>query len=101
MFAVASLLYEILVKTLNRYLAVVFGMVIVHRVSFVSFLLLSFFQKGHPSALSSFQEMMDAAKGKCVVVFLDYDGTLSPIVNDPERAFMSDLVTYIHVVALL
>ncbi|MCD9640450.1 hypothetical protein HAX54_025755 [Datura stramonium] len=47
--------------------------------------------KEHPSALSSFQEMMDAAKGKWVVVFLDYDGTLSPIVNDPERAFMSDL----------
>lgn len=47
--------------------------------------------KEHPSALSSFQEMMDAAKGKRVV-FLDYDGTLSPIVNDPERAFMSDLM---------
>lgn len=35
---------------------------------------------------------MDVAKGKWVVVFLDYDGTLSPIVNDPERAFMSDMV---------
>jgi trehalose 6-phosphate phosphatase len=23
------------------------------------------------------------------VLFLDYDGTLSPIVNDPEKAFMS------------
>ncbi|CAN4087619.1 unnamed protein product [Withania somnifera] len=46
----------------------------------------------HPSALSSFEEMMDAAKGKWVVMFLDYDGTLSPIVNDPERAFMSDLM---------
>ncbi|KAM3704492.1 hypothetical protein ACJW31_03G008200 [Castanea mollissima] len=25
-----------------------------------------------------------------MVVFLDYDGTLSPIVNDPDRAFMSN-----------
>ncbi|KAH0690159.1 hypothetical protein KY289_017517 [Solanum tuberosum] len=48
--------------------------------------------KEHPSALSSFEVMMDEAKGKWVVVFLDYDGTLSPIVNDPERAFMSDMM---------
>ncbi|KAK7848345.1 putative trehalose-phosphate phosphatase j, partial [Quercus suber] len=27
-----------------------------------------------------------------IVVFLDYDGTLSPIVNDPDRAYMSDAV---------
>lgn len=26
-------------------------------------------------------------------MFLDYDGTLSPIVNDPDRAFMSDEVS--------
>lgn len=36
--------------------------------------------------------MMKAAKGKRIVVFLDYDGTLSPIVDDPDRAFMSDEV---------
>lgn len=36
--------------------------------------------------------MMKAAKGKWIVVFLDYDGTLSPIVNNPDRAFMSDEV---------
>ncbi|KAI3778180.1 hypothetical protein L2E82_07266 [Cichorium intybus] len=46
--------------------------------------------KEHPSALTSFQRMMNASKGKQIVVFLDYDGTLSPIVSDPERAFMSD-----------
>ncbi|KAL8550758.1 hypothetical protein ACS0TY_000009 [Phlomoides rotata] len=46
--------------------------------------------KEHPCALTSFQEMMSATEGKQIVVFLDYDGTLSPIVNDPERAFMSD-----------
>uniref|UniRef100_A0A6N2KAM7 Trehalose 6-phosphate phosphatase n=1 Tax=Salix viminalis TaxID=40686 RepID=A0A6N2KAM7_SALVM len=44
----------------------------------------------HPSALTSFDQMMKDAKGKKIVVFLDYDGTLSPIVNDPDRAFMSD-----------
>ncbi|PWA61158.1 HAD-like domain-containing protein [Artemisia annua] len=47
-------------------------------------------QKEHPSALSSFQRMMNASKGKQIAIFLDYDGTLSPIVSDPERAFMSD-----------
>lgn len=44
----------------------------------------------HPSGLRSFDRMMKAAKGKTIAVFLDYDGTLSPIVNDPDRAFMSD-----------
>ncbi|GER34326.1 haloacid dehalogenase-like hydrolase superfamily protein [Striga asiatica] len=44
----------------------------------------------HPSAIASFNGMMNSAKGKQIVVFLDYDGTLSPIVNDPDRAFMSD-----------
>ncbi|CAK9187731.1 unnamed protein product [Ilex paraguariensis] len=43
----------------------------------------------HPSALSSFKEMMSATKGKQLVVFLDYDGTLSPIVNNPDHAIMS------------
>ncbi|KAK9914429.1 hypothetical protein M0R45_038210 [Rubus argutus] len=43
----------------------------------------------HPSALGSFDRMMKVAKGKRIVVFLDYDGTLSPIVDDPDRAFMS------------
>ncbi|KAK4571313.1 hypothetical protein RGQ29_029924 [Quercus rubra] len=44
----------------------------------------------HPSALRSFDRMMKATKGKRIVVFLDYDGTLSPIVNDPDLAFMSE-----------
>ncbi|KAJ1377548.1 Trehalose-phosphatase [Sesbania bispinosa] len=44
----------------------------------------------HPSALNSFDRLMKAATGKRIVVFLDYDGTLSPIVNDPDRAFMSE-----------
>ncbi|XP_061343756.1 probable trehalose-phosphate phosphatase J [Gastrolobium bilobum] len=44
----------------------------------------------HPSALDMFEEIMDSSKGKKIVIFLDYDGTLSPIVEDPDRAFMSD-----------
>jgi trehalose 6-phosphate phosphatase len=31
-----------------------------------------------------------ASRGKQIVVFLDYDGTLSPIVDDPDAAYMSD-----------
>ncbi|THU71467.1 hypothetical protein C4D60_Mb04t01740 [Musa balbisiana] len=44
----------------------------------------------HPSALSKFEQLMRATKGKQIVMFLDYDGTLSPIVDDPDSAFMSD-----------
>ncbi|GAY45537.1 hypothetical protein CUMW_090210 [Citrus unshiu] len=44
----------------------------------------------HPSALGSFDKMMKAAKEKKIAVFLNYDGTLSPIVDDPDRVFMSD-----------
>jgi len=50
-------------------------------------------QLRHPSALDMFEQIMDAAKGKQIVMFLDYDGTLSPIVDDPDRAFMSDSVS--------
>ncbi|RZR84962.1 hypothetical protein BHM03_00011884, partial [Ensete ventricosum] len=46
----------------------------------------------HPSALSNFDDVVAASKEKRVVLFLDYDGTLSPIVDDPDRAFMSDSV---------
>ncbi|GAU34374.1 hypothetical protein TSUD_217140 [Trifolium subterraneum] len=43
----------------------------------------------HPSALNMFDQIMYNSNGKQIVVFLDYDGTLSPIVTDPDRAFMS------------
>ncbi|KAH1253366.1 putative trehalose-phosphate phosphatase J [Glycine max] len=43
----------------------------------------------HPSALNTFEQIVCSAKGKQVVVFLDYDGTLSPIVADPDKAFMT------------
>ncbi|TYI50532.1 hypothetical protein E1A91_D12G107900v1 [Gossypium mustelinum] len=42
----------------------------------------------HPSALEMFEQIIDASKGKQIVMFLDYDGTLSPIVEDPDRAFI-------------
>ncbi|KAK1403729.1 Trehalose 6-phosphate phosphatase [Heracleum sosnowskyi] len=44
----------------------------------------------HPSALNMFEQITKASIGKQIVMFLDYDGTLSPIVDDPDRAFMSD-----------
>ncbi|KAJ1291960.1 hypothetical protein BS78_02G356500 [Paspalum vaginatum] len=44
----------------------------------------------HPSALGGFESVLAAARGKQVVMFLDYDGTLSPIVKDPDSAVMSD-----------
>ncbi|KAL8215569.1 hypothetical protein R6Q57_022406 [Mikania cordata] len=43
----------------------------------------------HPSALRVFEEIMSAAKMKKVVIFLDYDGTLSPIVENPDQAYMA------------
>ncbi|GMH21738.1 hypothetical protein Nepgr_023580 [Nepenthes gracilis] len=46
--------------------------------------------KKHPSALDAFDRMMSTAEGRKIAVFLDYDGTLSPIVDDPDAAFMND-----------
>lgn len=43
----------------------------------------------YPSAFSSFEQITHSAKGKKLALFLDYDGTLSPIVDNPDRAFMS------------
>ncbi|KAH6804164.1 Haloacid dehalogenase-like hydrolase superfamily protein [Perilla frutescens var. frutescens] len=44
----------------------------------------------YPSALSSFEQIAKIANGKRIALFLDYDGTLSPIVDNPELAFMSN-----------
>ncbi|KAG5565994.1 hypothetical protein RHGRI_001803 [Rhododendron griersonianum] len=44
----------------------------------------------HPSALDTFNQMMSIARGKKIVVCLDYDGTLSNIVENPEKASMTD-----------
>jgi hypothetical protein len=42
--------------------------------------------------LAEFESVLAAAKGKQIVMFLDYDGTLSPIVRDPDSAVMSEEV---------
>ncbi|XP_054810524.1 probable trehalose-phosphate phosphatase F [Prosopis cineraria] len=44
----------------------------------------------YPSALDCFEEMIEHATDKKIAMFLDYDGTLSPIVDDPDCAFMSE-----------
>ncbi|WOL06231.1 hypothetical protein Cni_G14963 [Canna indica] len=43
----------------------------------------------YPSALSSFHLIATNARCKKIALFLDYDGTLSPIVDNPDHAFMS------------
>ncbi|XP_066376100.1 probable trehalose-phosphate phosphatase 8 [Miscanthus floridulus] len=54
----------------------------------------------HPSGLGSFDQIAAAAKGKRIVMFMDYDGTLSPIVTDPDMAFMTpEMRAAVHNVA--
>ncbi|KAI9106506.1 hypothetical protein K1719_022034 [Acacia pycnantha] len=43
-----------------------------------------------PSALNVFDQIIYKSRGKKIITFLDYDGTLSPIVADPEKAFMTE-----------
>lgn len=43
-----------------------------------------------PSALENQQEIRRLLKGRTLAVFLDYDGTLTPIVDDPARAVLPD-----------
>jgi trehalose 6-phosphate phosphatase len=43
-----------------------------------------------PSALDRLDKIIPHARGTRVAVFLDYDGTLTPIVSHPEAAVLSD-----------
>ncbi|GFZ00238.1 haloacid dehalogenase-like hydrolase (HAD) superfamily protein [Actinidia rufa] len=46
----------------------------------------------YPSALSSSERITNYAKGKRLALFLDYGRTLSPIVDNPDCAFMSNAI---------
>ncbi len=43
-----------------------------------------------PSAIQSFDDIMNTLNEKKAAIFLDYDGTLTPIVERPEDADMAD-----------
>src|SRR5713101_3770575 len=43
-----------------------------------------------PSALDRLDKIVAPPRGKRFAVFLDYDGTLTPIVDHPEDAWLSD-----------
>lgn len=43
-----------------------------------------------PSALDHMEQMREQMAGKRIAVFLDYDGTLTPIVDDPDKAILPD-----------
>jgi trehalose 6-phosphate phosphatase len=44
--------------------------------------------RGLPPALACWPELTARMRGRQLVVFLDYDGTLAPIVENPDRAFL-------------
>ncbi|KAF8109911.1 hypothetical protein N665_0089s0030 [Sinapis alba] len=44
----------------------------------------------HPSALDMFDKIMSDAEGKRIIMFLDYDGTLSLITEDHDNAYITD-----------
>ena len=43
-----------------------------------------------PSALECLEQLVQQARGKRLAVFLDYDGTLTPIVERPELAVLAE-----------
>jgi alpha,alpha-trehalase len=43
-----------------------------------------------PSALDHIPQIFQEVKDRNIALFLDYDGTLTPIVNDPDKAFLED-----------
>lgn len=57
--------------------------------SFLSFEMRHHLSVSTSNVLSQFEEFKSEVKGKRLVVFLDYDGTLTPIVNDPKQALLA------------
>ncbi len=43
-----------------------------------------------PSALKDFEKFALRVKNKKIAVFIDYDGTLTPIVDDPDKAVLPE-----------
>jgi trehalose 6-phosphate phosphatase len=43
-----------------------------------------------PSALENALRIKEKSRGRSIIFFLDYDGTLTPIVERPEDAWLSD-----------
>jgi len=43
-----------------------------------------------PSGLDHVKQILDQAGDRKPALFLDYDGTLTPIVNDPDKAFLEN-----------
>jgi trehalose-phosphatase len=43
-----------------------------------------------PSALDRVDDLLEEAMGKTPAIFLDYDGTLTPIVESPDKAVLSE-----------
>jgi trehalose 6-phosphate phosphatase len=54
-------------------------------------------EKPVPSALDQMPDILTMIKNKKAALFLDYDGTLTPIVDDPESAFLSESMRQILV----
>ena len=50
-------------------------------------------QVNQPSALDKFEKIINTSMGNQIVLFLDYSGTFSPIVDDSDRAFMLEHVS--------
>ena len=48
-----------------------------------------------PSALGHFDEIKNRVGHRQIALFLDYDGTLTPIVPDPESALLSDSLRHL------
>lgn len=49
-----------------------------------------FFTEFAPSLFSNLQEFLSLLRGKKPALFLDYDGTLTPIVKNPSEAILSE-----------